>query len=126
MPDKDGKLSPDEMDAITAHFEAFEADAGHDLKCEVCGNIVWSLNGHLMTLLSDSPSGALGAKVRVPMIQWFCSNCGNTKLFAAQLWGVESFIPEGVEAPPGERKLKPFKITSRDQLGKSKDESDGD
>lgn len=120
MPDKDGKLSAEEELAATERFEGFEKEMGRDLNCEVCGNIVWSLNAHLLSLYSDSPSGALGAKKRVPLVQWYCTNCGNSKLFAARLWDIEPLTPEGVEATETDPKPTRLKITAKQKAARDK------
>lgn len=88
MPTKDGQFTRDEMTRLNAKFEAYEDEKDGDLECEVCGHIVWSLNSHLLMALGDSSGGILGARIKTPLVNYICTNCGNMKFFSAAAWGV--------------------------------------
>lgn len=88
MPDKNGKFSDREHILCNEKFEGYEKQMGRDLPCEVCGHIVWRLNSHLLMALGDSSRGVLGSKVRTPLVNYYCTNCGNMKFFSAHLWGM--------------------------------------
>lgn len=101
MPDKNGKISPDEFTICNEKFEAYEKQLGRDLPCEVCGGIVWRLNGHMVMVMGDSAKGLLGSRVRVPLLNYFCTTCGNMKFFSAPMWGltIEAEKPDDPPAP---------------------------
>lgn len=103
IPDKNGKFSFNEIQELNAKFEAFEDEHEGDLKCEVCGNIVWSVNDHLVMMLGDSSRGLLGSRIKTPLVNYFCSHCGNMKFFSAAFWGVH--IPEDDKPSSKDQKL---------------------
>lgn len=88
MPDKNGLISRDEFEKCNAKFESYEQKAGRDLACEVCGNIVWRLNSHIVSAVGESSIGLLGSKITLPMVNYICTECGNMKFFSAVMWNM--------------------------------------
>ena len=88
MADETGKISSEEARRCNERFEGYEKSLGRDLPCEICGGIVWNLNGRVLSLFSDSPSGVFGATQKTPLLNYICVNCGNMKFFAAKMWDV--------------------------------------
>jgi len=95
MPEPDGKLTREEMAEVTGYLVSLEEKMGKDLVCEVCGNNLWMVNSHLLSMRSDTP-GPLEPHIRFPSVLIFCTNCGNQKQFVAQKVGV---TPLGGEPP---------------------------
>jgi hypothetical protein len=88
MPDIKGALSSEEMAKCNERFEGFERKMGHDLTCEVCGGIVWSIVPHVVIQPIDSAVGLMGSIGRLQVIVYICATCGNMKSFSAALWGM--------------------------------------
>jgi hypothetical protein len=96
MPGPDGLLTADEMKTVIDRFDALEKKMGRDLPCEVCGNTLWSACSHLIGQRSDVVTAIGTGQLRFPSVMFGCTECGNTKLFVAQKFGI---IPLGAESP---------------------------
>jgi hypothetical protein len=111
MPDEFGHLSIEEVMKCNARWEDFERKMGHDLACEICGGIKWSLLPFVMQMPLDSAAGLWGSTGRTPIISYMCSNCGNMKSFPAAKWNIDS-VPakeeqkEKVAAPETAEEVK--------------------
>ncbi|WP_428631173.1 hypothetical protein [Sphingopyxis sp.] len=97
MPDKFGYLLPPEMNAAAAQFEKWEKERGHDLECEVCGNIVWEVPRTVNAIIGDAVDGPAVAKFRLSVVLFVCNKCGNTKTFAASYMNVSPYSEEAPE-----------------------------
>lgn len=94
MPDNTGKLSQEERSEAISRLNSFDAKRGGDLECEVCGNKQWYLSEYLVQAPADTPHGVMGSRMRTPMVMIYCSDCGNSKLFAAKILGINPLVVE--------------------------------
>ncbi len=61
-------------------------------KCELCGGMEWSINTNLdhLAFLKKSPdSDAVESINPLPVVVFICDKCGNMRMFAKHVLGVE-------------------------------------
>jgi ribosomal protein S27AE len=98
MPDKDGKLSPEEkqraIDWVNVRW------VGQNQACPICGDGHWIIGDHLVQPLTVGPENSIQlGGAGYPQVMLISVKCGYTRFLNAVLIGLVGGTP-----PPDEKK----------------------
>ena len=86
MPDKDGRLTPDEKQRVAAWLTSQGIPPP---VCPFCGQREWAIGDHLVQPVTLGPGGGLTlGGVGYPQVMLISSKCGYTALINAVIAGV--------------------------------------
>lgn len=118
MPDREGRLTPDDVAIVRAFLRGKARLNPH--RCPYCDTTEWLMGNHIVTDeipadlddleredLAGRPVAARVARHAVPYIVFFCTNCAYTMRFNAAMMGFygDEELPRdtGMGGLPGER-----------------------
>lgn len=85
MPDKNGRLSKEDVEKVIKWFKKHWTQPA---KCDVCGKFEWTIGKTII-----APMNIVNSEVKItgqlyPQILVLCKHCGNTKYFNAIIMGL--------------------------------------
>lgn len=98
MPDKDGKLSPEEQQKIIDWIQKHSLGL---LSCHLCKQTNWGITEHLIYLPVYTPNALMIGGPTYPCIQLICNNCRSIQFINAMQVILSPSPPDKKEASNG-------------------------